>query len=103
MICYKFKYIDETAVQTIKTPCSSSIFLGIPIAEGETVTFGSYSTSQGTQGYVNINLTTPATPSVKNYTATITGTVDETEYTHTIHIRVISSIVSYGEIMEGQG
>lgn len=108
MICYKFKYKGEDApAQMIKTPCGSSIYLGIFLISGETVVLSdgvnSTTITATSDGYLAFSKTTPSTPSVTNYTATITGTVNEESYTHTIRIKVISSIVSYGDIMEGQG
>ena len=108
MICYKFKYKGENApVQTITTACSSSILIGIPndgdtsatitLFEGETEITTTFSMT----GYKLFKVITPDTAETKTYTATISGTVDETAYLHTISIKVVSNAVSYGEITAG--
>ena len=108
MICYKFKYNGEDApAQMITTPCSTTILLGIHNGGDESATFTLFegeteiTTSYTMTGYKLFKVVTPDTPETKTYTATISGTVDEESYTHTISIKVVSNVVSFGEIVAG--
>lgn len=104
MICYKFKYKGENApAQMITTACSTTILLGIhnggdasatfTLFEGETEITTTYTIT----GYKLFKVVTPDTAETKTYTATISGTVDETAYSHTIvrgYIKTVDGVTT---------
>lgn len=110
MICYKFNYINETAVQTIAVPTCSDFYIAIGNGHdseatitlvndstGETV--GTASSSSIMPYYGLFRLTTPTEVATKTYTATVSGTIDEQAYSHTIKIKVIANGVSVGMLV----
>lgn len=115
MVCYKFDYKEavsgEIPVQAIFVPTGSNIILGIGNNQDTEATItlvdddtqesaGTViSDSGGVIPYYKLfQIITSAERGVKNYTATVSGTIDETAYTHTIKIQVIANVVSFGTI-----
>lgn len=111
MICYKFNYINETAVQTIAVPTSSEIILGIGNGQDTVATITLIDDDTGEAAgtvipdpsgiipyYKLFKIVTPTEVSVKTYTATVSGTIDEEAYSHTIKVKVIANTLSNGTI-----
>ncbi len=110
MICYKFNYKGEDTVQTIAVSTSSEIILGIGNGQDTEATItliddatsqaaGTSISSSGVIPYYGLfKIVTPTEVSVKTYTATVSGTIDEEAYSHTIKIKVVVNAVSNGTI-----
>ena len=107
MICYKFEYINDTVVQKICVCTNSEIVIAIgnngdteatvTLIDDETGEAAGTSMS-GLAYYGLFQMTTQGEPAIKNYTATVSGTIDEQAYSHTIKISLNINKTSYASI-----
>lgn len=112
MIMYKFNKKGENEVQPICVTTNSEIILGInnggdteatvTLVDDDTQTSSTSAVSDSTNvipNYRMFRIDTPAERTVKNYTATVSGTDEEEQpYSYTIKIRVVVNGVSYGAL-----
>lgn len=109
---YKFNKKGENEVQPICVTTNSEIILGIGNGgdaeatitlvedDSQTEITNVVSDSTGVIPYYKMyRIDTPAERTVKNYTATVSGTDDDEQpYSYTIKIKVVVSGVSYGAL-----